>query len=44
MNSKIEPEENKIISDSHSIRINVTIDYFIEKGIKIKFIYFLYNI
>jgi len=35
MNVKIEPEENKIVSDSHSLRLNVIIDYFIEKDILI---------
>jgi len=32
LNSKTEFEDNKITNGSHSIRLNVVIDYLIEKG------------
>jgi len=32
INSKVESDESKFINGSHSVRINVIIDYLIEKG------------
>jgi len=32
LNSKIDIEESKFLCDSHTIRLNVIIDFFIEKG------------
>jgi len=32
INSKLDIDDSKTLNDSHTVRINVVIDYFIEKG------------